>query len=307
MRHGAAGVVGDLKSATSTTITTPSSSTALDVGFFHSNDSNYDGIYILIRSRQLTQKSKMFPPLPTPILTLLFALPAFSYASPQPALITDDYMMSLVPRHTLFLRQLSNLQTFDSALGGASASAITNSGDAERPFSVDGQTFDSFDAAAQRSCDNQFQACQGAANGNGNNGNGGNQANTNNGGNNRNGNNNNNNGGNNRNQNQNQNQGNGNRNRGRGMVEVNETGLDVEMEFGLERRQLTVNQCDQQKGMFYWKKTCLCIMEGLLMIVTDQCKSAQQSAQVKDFQTAVASTNIGPDPLFPDFDLICEG
>ncbi|OAK95806.1 hypothetical protein IQ06DRAFT_196550, partial [Phaeosphaeriaceae sp. SRC1lsM3a] len=212
--------------------------------------------------------------LPTPILTLLFALPAFSYASPQPALITDDYMMSLVPRHTLFLRQLSNLQTFDSALGGASASAITNSGDAERPFSVDGQTFDSFDAAAQRSCDNQFQACQGAANGNGNNGNGGNQANTNNGGNNRNGNNNNNNGGNNRNQNQNQNQGNGNRNRGRGMVEVNETG------------QLTVNQCDQQK---------------------DQCKSAQQSAQVKDFQTAVASTNIGPDPLFPDFDLICEG
>jgi len=32
---------------------------------------------------------------------------------------------------------------------------------------VDGQTFDSFQAAAQRSCDNQFQACQGVANGNG--------------------------------------------------------------------------------------------------------------------------------------------
>lgn len=48
--------------------------------------------------------------------------------------------------------------------------------------------------------------------------------------------------------------------------------------------------------------------DGLLTFVTiDQCKSAQQAAQVKDFQTAVASTNIGPDPLFPDFDLICEG
>ena len=39
----------------------------------------------------------------------------------------------------------------------------------------------------------------------------------------------------------------------------------------------------------------------------DQCNSAQQSAQVQDFQTGVASTNIGPDPQFPDFDLICEG
>ncbi|KAH7389538.1 hypothetical protein DE146DRAFT_167566 [Phaeosphaeria sp. MPI-PUGE-AT-0046c] len=235
----------------------------------------------------------MFSPLPTPILTLFFALPALSHASPQPALITNDYAMSLVPRHTLFLRQLSNLQTFDAALGGTGASAITNSGDAERPFSVDGQTFNTFDAAAQRSCDNQFQACQGAANGNGG---GGNQASANGGGqrNNNNGNNGNNNGGNqNGNQNQNQNQGNrnnnnnnnnNNRNQNRRMLEVNET----EVEFGLvmEKRQFTVNQCDEQK---------------------DQCKSAQQNAQVKDFQTAVASTNIGPDPLFPDFDLICEG
>lgn len=39
----------------------------------------------------------------------------------------------------------------------------------------------------------------------------------------------------------------------------------------------------------------------------DQCNSAQSSAKVQDFKTAVASTNIGPDPNFPDFDLICEG
>jgi hypothetical protein len=34
-----------------------------------------------------------------------------------------------------------NLQSFTGALGGASASAITNSGDPERPFEVDGDTF----------------------------------------------------------------------------------------------------------------------------------------------------------------------
>ncbi|KAH8730117.1 hypothetical protein GQ44DRAFT_572893, partial [Phaeosphaeriaceae sp. PMI808] len=65
----------------------------------------------------------------------------------------------------LFLRQVGNLQTFEQALGGAKASSITNSGDPQRPFSVDGDTFDSFDSAAQRSCDNQFQTCQRTANG----------------------------------------------------------------------------------------------------------------------------------------------
>jgi hypothetical protein len=41
--------------------------------------------------------------------------------------------------------------------------------------------------------------------------------------------------------------------------------------------------------------------------MTAQCNSFQQSVPVKDFTTGVASTNIGPDPSFPDFDLICEG
>ena len=44
-----------------------------------------------------------------------------------------------------------------------------------------------------------------------------------------------------------------------------------------------------------------------LMNSIDKCNDAQKSAQVKDFNSAVASTNIGPDPDFPDFDLICEG
>jgi hypothetical protein len=40
---------------------------------------------------------------------------------------------------------------------------------------------------------------------------------------------------------------------------------------------------------------------------TGDCNVAQQSAAVQDFQgAAVASTNIGPDPDFPDFDLICD-
>jgi hypothetical protein len=216
----------------------------------------------------------MFTPLPSTLLAFLFALPALSHASPQPALVSTDYEISLIPRHTLFLRQVSNLQTFSQALGGTPASAITNSGDKERPFSVDGDTFTDFDSAAQRSCDNQFQACQNAANGNGggnqantqstNGGGGGNQANANgnkggngngdkNGGNgNDNGKNNNNNndgnknggnGGNNNNNNSQNGNNNNNKDKDRRQVVGNETVFEKRQNGGL-----TVNQCDQQKG-----------------------------------------------------------
>lgn len=105
--------------------------------------------------------------LPTTLLTLILLLiaPTLSTASPSPPLLASDYAISLVPRHTLFLRQLTDLQTFSSALGGAKASSITNSGDKARPFSVGGDTFDSFASAAQRSCDEQFTACGDLANG----------------------------------------------------------------------------------------------------------------------------------------------
>ncbi|MCJ1310749.1 hypothetical protein MMC25_004415 [Agyrium rufum] len=57
----------------------------------------------------------------------------------------------------------SNLQTFTGSQGG-SPPPITNSGDATRPFEVNGNTFVNFAAAAQRSCDIQQNACSNAAN-----------------------------------------------------------------------------------------------------------------------------------------------
>jgi hypothetical protein len=103
-----------------------------------------------------------------PALLLAILSPTFGAASPQPALISSDYAMSLVPRHTLFLRQMNDLQTFDSALAGVRASSIVNSGSTERPFKVGDDTFPDFATAAQRSCDEQFQGCQKAANEGGN-------------------------------------------------------------------------------------------------------------------------------------------
>jgi hypothetical protein len=46
-------------------------------------------------------------------------------------------MAVLLPRQ----QGRANLQTFSGALGGGAASAITNSGDPDRPFEVDGDTF----------------------------------------------------------------------------------------------------------------------------------------------------------------------
>ncbi|KAF1964977.1 hypothetical protein BU23DRAFT_40198 [Bimuria novae-zelandiae CBS 107.79] len=85
-------------------------------------------------------------------------------SSPSPPFLTNDSFTHLVPRHTLFFRQAANLQSFQGTLGGTEASPITQSGDSERPFSVDGDTFPDFDSAAQRSCDNQAQKCKDKAN-----------------------------------------------------------------------------------------------------------------------------------------------
>lgn len=52
-----------------------------------------------------------------------------------------------------------------TALGGISAPAITDSGDASRPFLVNGNTFVNKSAAVQRSCDIQFNLCANAVNG----------------------------------------------------------------------------------------------------------------------------------------------
>ncbi|KAI8943267.1 hypothetical protein NX059_001286 [Plenodomus lindquistii] len=58
-----------------------------------------------------------------------------------------------------------NLQTFTGALGGIAATPVEDSGNADRPFSVKGDTFANLSAALARSCDQQFNACANAANG----------------------------------------------------------------------------------------------------------------------------------------------
>lgn len=68
-----------------------------------------------------------------------------------------------------------------------------------------------------------------------------------------------------------------------------------------------MNDCDQQKSKSSFLVHIVKSWDKWLIVLIDKCNDAQKSAQVKDFNTAVASTNIGPDPDFPDFDLICEG
>ena len=56
-----------------------------------------------------------------------------------------------------------NLQTFAGALGGP-APEVVDTGDADRPFEVNGATFQNLDAALERSCAVQNNACSDAAN-----------------------------------------------------------------------------------------------------------------------------------------------
>ncbi|KAL1851044.1 hypothetical protein VTK73DRAFT_9550 [Phialemonium thermophilum] len=70
------------------------------------------------------------------------------------------FRMAVLPRQ----QQASNLQAFSGALGGVSASAITQSNDPTRQFEVDGDTFNDFPTAANRACDNQHNKCADLAN-----------------------------------------------------------------------------------------------------------------------------------------------
>lgn len=64
------------------------------------------------------------------------------------------------------VRQASgNLQTFTGALGGEAAPPVTDSGDATRPFLIEGDTFVNLNGALGRSCDIQKNACAALANG----------------------------------------------------------------------------------------------------------------------------------------------
>lgn len=167
--------------------------------------------------------------LPPTLLALLFSLTSAS-ASPSPPLLDSDYAISLWPRDLLFYRQVKDLQTFDSALGGVRASSIMNSGIPDRPFDVDGSSFPDFKTAAQRSCDEQFQGCQKMANGAGGGGGGGN----NNGGNNNGGNNN----------------GDGKRDGKGGKDGGKDGGKGGKKRANGDGGKLTVNMCDDQRGMW---------------------------------------------------------
>ena len=68
------------------------------------------------------------------------------------------------PNGSLSSRQATNnLQTFEGAVGAA-ALPITKSGDQDRPFQVNGETFQSLNDAATRACDVQFNSCANVAN-----------------------------------------------------------------------------------------------------------------------------------------------
>ncbi|SPN99742.1 uncharacterized protein DNG_02593 [Cephalotrichum gorgonifer] len=73
--------------------------------------------------------------------------------------MNSGWTLGLRPRQAA-----QNLQSFAGSLGGVAASAISNSGDPERPFTVDGDTFNDFATAAGRSCDNQKNNCAELAN-----------------------------------------------------------------------------------------------------------------------------------------------
>lgn len=76
---------------------------------------------------------------------------------------TADAASGCARRRVRRQAQGSNVQTFTGDLGGA-APAVTDSGDAKRPFSVNGATFVNEGAAIQRSCAVQHNACANAAN-----------------------------------------------------------------------------------------------------------------------------------------------
>ncbi|KAF2127090.1 hypothetical protein P153DRAFT_358730 [Dothidotthia symphoricarpi CBS 119687] len=148
------------------------------------------------------------------LFTLLLLLPSILASPPPPPTINP----SLNPRQSP-----TDLQSYTSSLANIPAPSITNSGIPTRPFAVEGNTFPDFSSAADRSCDVQFDGCQGVAN------------------------------------------------------SGNKT----------EKGGVTVEMCGGQR---------------------EQCYGAQREAKVQSFgASGMFTVNIGADPEFPEFDLICDG
>jgi hypothetical protein len=74
-------------------------------------------------------------------------------------------LATLSATNALVLPRQANSQTFTGALGGIAATPVLDSGNADRPFDVKGDTFVNLSAALARSCDQQFNGCANAANG----------------------------------------------------------------------------------------------------------------------------------------------
>jgi hypothetical protein len=100
--------------------------------------------------------------------TLVTASPSASAWAHADAAAASELLVDRAVLVNLGARQVQaldvSLQPFSESLAGASAPAITFSGDQERPFEVDGSTFTDFESAANRACDNQKNACANAAN-----------------------------------------------------------------------------------------------------------------------------------------------
>jgi hypothetical protein len=62
------------------------------------------------------------------------------------------------------LNRSTTLQNFTGNLGGVVAEPITSTGNSQRPFAVDGETFTTLSAAVQRSCGIQHTGCASTAN-----------------------------------------------------------------------------------------------------------------------------------------------
>ncbi|CAI6319371.1 unnamed protein product [Periconia digitata] len=62
------------------------------------------------------------------------------------------------------LPRQNDAQKFTGALGGIKATPVLDSGNADRPFFVKGDTFVNAGAALQRSCDQQMNACMNLVN-----------------------------------------------------------------------------------------------------------------------------------------------
>ncbi|KFY19737.1 hypothetical protein V491_04254 [Pseudogymnoascus sp. VKM F-3775] len=74
--------------------------------------------------------------------------------------VSDVGLLKSIPRPN----EDDGFITFTEALGGAAAEPITNTGDPDRPFQVGDDTFNDFESASGRTCDNQKNACAKIAN-----------------------------------------------------------------------------------------------------------------------------------------------